>query len=100
MSTAGYTPKDVTPTTFRVGLQSGFVGLIVSSIQNSLARHDQGAMGIFTRTGGTIALFAAMGTAFTATDAVAANMREKDDALNGAMFVPVQASQRAAPRSL
>lgn len=86
MSVTAYTPKDVAPTTFRVGLQSGFVGLVVSSIQNSLARHDHGAMGVFTRTGGTIALFAAMGTAFTATDAIAANMREKDDALNGAMY--------------
>lgn len=80
-----FTPKEVAPTTFRVGLQSGFVGLIVSSIQNTLARHDKGAMGIFTRTGGTIGLFAVMGTAFAATDAVASNVREKDDAINGAL---------------
>lgn len=84
-SPATFVPKDVTPTTFRVGLQSGFVGLIVSSIQNSLSRHDKGAMGVFTRTGGTISLFAAMGAAFTATDATAANLREKDDAINGAL---------------
>lgn len=32
-------------------------GLLVSAVQNSLQKHNAGAMGIFTRTGGTIVLF-------------------------------------------
>lgn len=31
-------------------------GLFLSTIQNALQKHDHGAMGIFTRTGGTISL--------------------------------------------
>lgn len=29
-------------------------GLFISTIQNALQKHERGAMGIFTRTGGTI----------------------------------------------
>jgi hypothetical protein len=42
---------------FTVGLQSAAVGLFVSAVQNSLHSHNKGAMGVFTRTGGTIGLF-------------------------------------------
>ena len=44
----------------RVGLQAGIVGTIVSTLQNALGKHNHGAMGVFTRTGGTIGLFGAL----------------------------------------
>jgi len=67
----------------RVTLQSGAVGLLVSSVQNALQKHDKGAMGVFTRTGGTILLFTAAGFSYSFTKAAVANLRETDDALNG-----------------
>lgn len=42
---------------FNTGIASAGVGLLASAVQNSLQKHKAGAMGIFTRTGGTIALF-------------------------------------------
>lgn len=60
-------------------------GLFVSAVQNALSEHKQGAVGVFTRTGGTIALFTAMGGIFSATDSFVANAREKEDSLNGAV---------------
>ncbi|RSH83445.1 uncharacterized protein EHS24_007129 [Apiotrichum porosum] len=68
----------------RITLQSAGAGLLVSAVQNALDRHDRGAMGIFTRTGGTIGLFAGMGFMYSFTQSYVANLREKDDSLNGA----------------
>ena len=42
--------------TFNAGLAGAGVGLLASAVQNSLQKHKAGALGIFTRTGGTIAL--------------------------------------------
>ncbi|KAI3625058.1 hypothetical protein CBS9595_000419 [Malassezia furfur] len=50
------------------------VGLVVSAVQNSLQKHHSGAMGVFSRTGRTVAMF----YAFTA------NARGKEDGWNGA----------------
>lgn len=36
---------------------SGSLGLVVSAMQNTVQKHTEGAKGVFTRTGGTIALF-------------------------------------------
>ena len=44
-------------TAAKVTVISAGVGLLVSSVQNALDKHDRGAMGIFTRTGGTISFF-------------------------------------------
>lgn len=41
------------------GVASAAAGLFMSALQNSLQRHSAGALGVFTRTGGTIALFSA-----------------------------------------
>ncbi|TXT07248.1 hypothetical protein VHUM_03418 [Vanrija humicola] len=68
----------------RVTLQSAGVGLLVSAVQNALDKHDRGAMGVVTRTGGTIGFFAAMGFAYSFTQSFVSNTRETDDALNGA----------------
>jgi hypothetical protein len=40
-----------------VGLQGGGVGVLVASVQNALEHHNRGAMGILTRSGGTIGFF-------------------------------------------
>ncbi|EPQ27546.1 uncharacterized protein PFL1_05084 [Pseudozyma flocculosa PF-1] len=63
---------------------SAGVGLLVSAVQNSMQTHNKGALGVFTRTGSTIALFTAMGGIFSYTDATVANFRQKTDAINGA----------------
>jgi len=67
-----------------VGIQAAGVGALVSAVQNALSSHNHGAFGVFTRTGGTIGFFGAMGAAFALTESVVANTREEDDALNGA----------------
>ncbi|RXW13713.1 hypothetical protein EST38_g12135 [Candolleomyces aberdarensis] len=80
---SGFDPKPVLQYASTVGLQSAGVGLFVSTLQNALGNHSKGAMGVVTRTGGTIGFFAAMGFTFAATEAVVRNTREQDDALNG-----------------
>jgi len=58
--------------------------VLVSAVQNALDTHGRGASGVITRTGGTIGFFAAMGATFAFTDSYVANLRQTDDALNGA----------------
>jgi hypothetical protein len=98
-----YVPKPTIKNTFKVTLQAGTVGLVLSTVQNALGKHTHGAMGVLTRTGGTIGFFgnnipnflllydsnifyhlAAMGATFAFTEAFVANERQKNDALNGA----------------
>ncbi|OBZ78877.1 NADH-ubiquinone oxidoreductase 21 subunit, partial [Grifola frondosa] len=79
-----YDPKPSLQYASQIGLYSAGVGLFASTIQNALSSHSSGAMGFLTRSGGTIGFFAAMGATFAFTEAVVANQREKDDALNGA----------------
>jgi len=81
---SSYEPKPTLKQTFRVTLQAGTVGLVLSTVQNALGKHRHGAMGVVTRTGGTIGFFAAMGATFAFTEAFIANERQKNDALNGA----------------
>ncbi|KAI1413466.1 hypothetical protein F5Y13DRAFT_189372 [Hypoxylon sp. FL1857] len=57
-------------------------GLLVSAVQNSLAKRNVGAWGIFSRTGGTVGLFTAVGGVYMFSMDAAANLREKDDTLN------------------
>ncbi|KAI0122706.1 hypothetical protein F4814DRAFT_218612 [Daldinia grandis] len=63
-------------------LIGGAVGFVTSAVQNSLAKRNVGAWGIFSRTGGTVAMFTALGTVYTFSKDAAANLREKDDTLN------------------
>ncbi|KAF8807344.1 hypothetical protein BYT27DRAFT_7189435 [Phlegmacium glaucopus] len=79
-----YEPKPTLKYTSQVALQAGTLGLIVSTVQNALGKHSHGAMGVVTRTGGTIGFFAAMGATFAFTESFVANERRKNDALNGA----------------
>lgn len=80
------------PFTAQAPLQNGMkagalfagAGTFVSAIQNAIGEHKAGAMGVFTRTGSTIAFFAAMGGSYSYVSSAAANFREKNDALNAA----------------
>ncbi|UOH84085.1 hypothetical protein LQV05_000879 [Cryptococcus neoformans] len=67
-----------------IAVRSAGVGLLVSATQNALDKHNHGAMGIFTRTGSTITLFAAMGFSYSFITALTANIRETDGPLNSA----------------
>ncbi|KAK6085086.1 Tim17/Tim22/Tim23 family protein [Seiridium cupressi] len=64
-------------------------GLLASAVQNSLAKTNVGAFGVFTRTGTTIATLTAVPTVYCFVKDATANLREKDDTLNttvGAFF--------------
>ncbi|KAI8644174.1 hypothetical protein BD408DRAFT_481567 [Parasitella parasitica] len=64
---------------------AGGIGLFVSTMQNTAQKHTTGARGVFTRTGGTIAFFAAMGGIFSLGECAAKGIREQDDAINAAV---------------
>lgn len=80
-----YEDKPAMDITVKTALQGAGVGLLVSAVQNSLDKHNKGAMGVFTRTGGTIGLFAAMAGIFAGGEAISANVRQTDDAWNTAI---------------
>ncbi|CAK7208716.1 hypothetical protein SCUCBS95973_000196 [Sporothrix curviconia] len=63
----------------------GGAGLFLSAIQNSLQKRNVGAWGVFTRTGGTVASFAAVGGVFEFSRVATANLRQKNDAYNTAV---------------
>jgi len=54
-----YEHKSPVSSAASVALKAGAVGFFVSSLQNALQQHNYGAMGVFTRTGGTIGFFGA-----------------------------------------
>ena len=54
---SSYEQKPTLQQTFRATLQAGTVGLVLSTVQNALGKHTHGAMGVLTRTGGTIGFF-------------------------------------------
>ena len=54
---APYRPQDAIKIGLSSTLSSSFVGLSVSAMQNAMSSHRMGALGVLTRTGGTIAIF-------------------------------------------
>ncbi|CZT23415.1 probable NADH-ubiquinone oxidoreductase 213 kDa subunit [Ramularia collo-cygni] len=80
-----YHAKDAIGQAIKATLITGGAGLFISTIQNTLTRQNVGMMGVFTRTGGTVAVFAAMGGAYSFTSAASANLRQKDDTWNAAV---------------
>lgn len=76
--------RSVVASAAEMGLYSGGVGLFVSTIQNALSSHNRGAMGVFTRSGGTIGFFALMGATYALVDTLTANSRREHDSLNSA----------------
>ena len=63
-SVAPYEPKPAIQYAARVTMQAAGVGFAMSAIQNALGKHSHGAMGVFTRTGGTIGFFGAWPTLY------------------------------------
>lgn len=101
---AVYQPKDAIGLGVTSTLVMGAAGLTVSAIQNTLTKQNVSGWGVFTRTGGSIALFgvdrvissgcgqrvltvniAAVGGTYGFTKAAAANLRAKDDSWNPAI---------------
>lgn len=56
---AGYQPKDALGAAIKATMVTGAAGTFISTIQNTLTKQNVGAFGIFTKTGGTIAVFGA-----------------------------------------
>lgn len=77
-----YTEKDAVFLGLKSTMISGSVGLMVSALQNALSKDSYGMKGILTRTGGTIATFATTGGLFSFSEALASNLRKKEDPLN------------------
>ncbi|KAG8629759.1 hypothetical protein KVT40_001378 [Elsinoe batatas] len=77
-----YHPKDAIGSAVKATMITSGAGAFVSTIQNTLNRQNIGAMGFVTRTGGTIAVFGAMGGVYEFAKLASANLREKDDIWN------------------
>ncbi|KAL1303260.1 hypothetical protein AAFC00_006674 [Neodothiora populina] len=80
-----YQPKDAVGGTIKATLITTGAGAFVSAIQNTLTKQNVGGMAVFTRTGGTITVFGAMGGAYEFAKCASANLRRKDDAVNPAI---------------
>ena len=97
-----YHPQDAIENTVSSGLRVGGAGLLLAAVQNTLTRENIGAFGVFTRYGGTVALFgtqtlandlisvtdgfpAAMGGTYAFVSTASANLREKNDAYNAGL---------------
>ncbi|KAF2814048.1 uncharacterized protein BDZ99DRAFT_436772 [Mytilinidion resinicola] len=80
-----YHPQDAISTTLRATMVTTGAGALVAGVQNTLAKQNIGAMGVLTRSGGTIAVYAAMGASYAFAKTASANLREKNDSLNSAI---------------
>ncbi|OAA64682.1 NADH-ubiquinone oxidoreductase subunit [Niveomyces insectorum RCEF 264] len=80
-----YKPQDALKEGLKGTLVVGGAGLFLSAIQNSLQRKNVGAWAVFTRTGGTVASFAAVGGVFEFSRVAMANLRRKNDVYNTAV---------------
>ncbi|MCJ1364214.1 hypothetical protein MMC16_003323 [Acarospora aff. strigata] len=79
---AVYQPKDAIASSIKSTMITGAAGAFVSAIQNTLTKQNVTGWGVFTRTGGTIAVFAAMGGTYEFAKTASANLREKNDSWN------------------
>jgi len=80
-----YHPKDALRAGINGTMIAGAAGATISAIQNTLTKSNVGAWGVFTRSGSTMAVFAAMGGTYEFTRFASANLREKDDSWNTAI---------------
>ncbi|KAI5198633.1 hypothetical protein E4T39_06680 [Aureobasidium subglaciale] len=79
-----YRAKDSLGSAIKAAMVTTGAGLFVSTIQNTLTKQNHGAMGAFTKFGGTTAVYGAMGAAYEFTRCASANLRQRDDAWNSA----------------
>ncbi|KAH5635247.1 hypothetical protein HBI51_170450 [Parastagonospora nodorum] len=77
--------QDALANTASTTLQLTAVGAIVAGVQNTLRKQNVGAMGIMTRSGGIIALYAGVGAAYQFTKDATSNLRQKDDCYSEAV---------------
>lgn len=54
---AAYHPKDAIGQSIKATMITGGAGTLVSAVQNTLTKQNVTAWGVFTRSGGTIAVF-------------------------------------------
>lgn len=97
-----YQPQDAIRDALKTSLITGSGGLLFAAVQNTLVRQNIGAMGVFTRFGGTIGMFgrhcgcfqrsptaymviAAVGGTFEFVSTASANLRRKKDPYNQAI---------------
>ncbi|GAB1317508.1 NADH-ubiquinone oxidoreductase 21.3 kDa subunit [Madurella fahalii] len=80
-----YHPKDAVHAGFYGALATGGTGLLFAAVRNSLAVRNIGPWTTFTKHGGIIATFAAVGGVYEFTRAASANLREKEDHYNEAI---------------
>ena len=52
-----YEPEDAIANGFRGAFLTGSAGLLISAVQNTVAKQNIGALGVFTKFGGTTAIF-------------------------------------------
>ena len=57
-----YDPQDALGRSARSALMTGAAGLFIASVQNTVAKEQIGAFGVFTRFGRTIGLLSMFGT--------------------------------------
>jgi len=57
-----YQPKDAISNGIKGALITGGAGLFMAAVQNSLAKQNVGAWGVFTRGGGVITTFGTLGS--------------------------------------
>ncbi|EQB47261.1 NADH-ubiquinone oxidoreductase 21.3 kDa subunit [Colletotrichum gloeosporioides] len=79
-----YHPKDAIKTAIKSSVALGGAGFFLAAITNALQKQNVGAMSVFTRSGGIIAVMTLGGGAYGFTQTAMANLREKDDAWNSA----------------
>jgi len=78
-------PQDTIARSIRSATMTGGAGLLMAAVQNTVARENIGAFGVFTRFGATCALFAAMGGTYAFVSTASANLRQKNDPYNNAL---------------
>ncbi|KAK0625226.1 hypothetical protein B0T17DRAFT_492354 [Bombardia bombarda] len=80
-----YQPHDAVAASFKGAMHIGGAGLFVAAIQNVLTVQKLSAWSIFTRSGGMIATFGAIGATYEFSRHASANLRQKDDSYNHAI---------------
>lgn len=82
---APYKAQDAIQAATKTTLITGSAGLLFAAVQNTLTRSNSGALGVFTRFGGTIGLFAGVGGTYAFVRTASANLRQKEDPYNQAI---------------
>ncbi|KAJ7706240.1 hypothetical protein B0H17DRAFT_1036363 [Mycena rosella] len=76
-SPAAYEQKPAIQNALKLGGQSALAGVLLIGVRNALAGRNTGFLG-------PVGILTAVGATFAVTEAVVANQRETDDAMNGA----------------